>query len=185
MATDSPNDAHWHDLQSAYAEAMWASAQIEASIFTIYLAAIGALSLDMRPIRESFFRNDSFRARLRMTHAAMAIKWAGSSHLATWNELHRRCDNTGRDRGSIAHLAGHSVPPDKPHRKKTLYVLLEPCWDYRHPDKWGEAKARGIDAVKLREFAREWSRLNYDVSQLANELWREAMLQASDESQPD
>lgn len=156
--------------------------QIEAQIFAIYAAAVSELTGDLRPLRAAFFALVSFEGRLDQTHSAIRERWKGQPHFDTWMKLYDRCGVARRQRGSIAHLAGHRVDPQKPHQK-TLFVLIEPTWHHRHPITWGEAKSRGTDFKKLSQYSYEWHKLQVDLDQFGRVLWSEALLRASS-SQP-
>jgi hypothetical protein len=172
-----PTQDEWLNLQIAYANAMWAWAQIETQIFAIFAAATGGLKGDLRPLRAAFFALVSFEGRLTQTHAAMKERWGNPrhQHFDIWSKLYERCKTAQRQRGSIAHLSGYRVDPQKPHQKP-LFVLVEPFWHHRHPPTWGEAKSRGTDSQKLRQYAHEWHKLMFDLDRFGNTLWAEAML---------
>ena len=170
---DVDHQQKWIALERGYASAMWTWAEVETGTFTIYLAALGALALDMRPIRSSFFSVNSFEVRLSMTHAAVRERWGTSGHGHTWTDLHGRCQTARNQRNKIAHVSGHYVAPQKPHQEP-LYVLIDPFWHKRSPTSWGESKSVGIDESMLSEFSKTWHQLSYDLSQFGTQLWSEA-----------
>jgi len=47
---------------------MWAWAEIEVQIFTIYVAAVGGVTGDVQSLQRAFFQDRVFRHRLRETH---------------------------------------------------------------------------------------------------------------------
>lgn len=166
-----PTDDGWHNLNIVFANAMWTWASIETLIFTIYVAAIGGLTGDMRPLQRKFFSVRVFRHRLKETDIKMEQRWSGTPHFDTWQALYERCDKANT---RIAHLAGHRVDPQRPGQK-TLYVLLEPTWHHRHPITWGEAKSKGYDFYKLSRLAYEWHKLRVDLDQFGRILWSEEL----------
>lgn len=149
-------DDRWSKLQMAYAGAMWTWAEVEATLFTIYLAAIGGLHGDMRPERQKFFAPRSFRSRLNMTNAAVTKRWAdGKLRIALWEKLKERAEKAGSQRGRIAHKAGRRWAPQKPGQQP-LYILSYPFSHPRHPGSLGAAKSMGIDAAKLCLWQHQW-----------------------------
>jgi hypothetical protein len=193
--TIDPYTHHGMDeLKSAYADAMWGWVHIEAIIFSSYAAALGVLQANIEPARSAFFAINSFEARLLMTNAAIKQRWEKNPvispyvNFSEWDELFQRCREASKQRGSIAHLTGARVNPDKPHQKQ-IFLLLEPPSDPRHPITWGEAKSRGVDAKKLNEFNRDWKNLYRDLSVFAIHLWLAELpltssLQQSDQDHP-
>jgi hypothetical protein len=174
----------WKNLQMAYADAMWAWASVETQLFVIYLAAVGALQIDMRPLRAAFFAINSFEMRLAMTRAAIKERW---KNLPGWTELNERCQTAASKRGRIAHREGRLFWPEKPHQKGAIIALVEPFWHHASPQNWGTAKSTGIDEKMLRQFQTEWVRLNYDLAQFGASLWPGGLQSASSSSpiQPD
>lgn len=82
---------------------MWAWAEVESSLFTIYLAAIGGLHGDMRPAREAHFAVNSFEMRLIATDAAVKQRWeANKPQLELWQELYDRATRASKQPGRIA-----------------------------------------------------------------------------------
>jgi hypothetical protein len=70
-----PDERFWQELQIAYADAMWVWAEVETSLFTIFVAAVNGLKSDIRPTRAAFFAIHSFEMRLTATHAAREREW--------------------------------------------------------------------------------------------------------------
>jgi hypothetical protein len=167
-----PTTDDWLNLHIVYANAMWTWASIETLIFRIYVAAIGGLTGDMRPLQRKFFSDRVFRRRLRETHAKMEQRWSGTPHFDRWQALSERCEKANDERGRIAHLAGYPVNPQRPGQRP-LYVLLEPPWHHRHPVTWGEAKSTGFDFKKLSQFAYKWHKLRADLDRFGLILWSE------------
>lgn len=178
MVSPEEHQRQWIALERAFASAMWSWAEIEAGTFTIYLAAVGGLTMDMRPIRASFFSVNSFEVRLSMTHAAVQQRWGKQGHGKTWIDLHVRCDKARKQRNKIAHVSGRYVAPQEPHQHP-LYILSDPFWHHRAPRTWGESKSIGINASTLTTFSETWNRLSYDLSQFGNVLWSEGLQAAS------
>jgi hypothetical protein len=171
------------NLKLAFADAMWTWAHVETQIFAIYVAAVGGLTIDMRPIRAAFFAINSFEMRLTMTHAALKERWPRHPLLKVWSALRGRCDKAAGQRGRIAHRAGTVWWPEKPHQK-VLVALHEPTWHHAAPQNWGTAKSTGIDEAMLRQFESDWHKINYDLSQFALRVWQEARLPTSLEPPP-
>ena len=183
MSNHTTHDRNWRDLKEAYAEAMWTWAEVEGQIFTIYVAAVGVLKLDIRPLQASFFAVNSFEARLIMTSSAVKQRWGEKHpHFAKWASLRERCDKAAGERGRIAHKTGTYWPIQKPHQHP-LYILSDPSWHFGRPQKWGVAKSTGFDAPKLRQFAEGWHRVCADLHRFSLELWSET-LQSTFSAQP-
>ena len=161
----------WKNLQMAYADAMWTWASVETQVFVIYLAAIGALNLDIRPIRAAFFSINSFEMRLTTTNAAVKERWG---KVPRWIALLERCKKASGQRGRIAHREGRVFWPEKPHQKP-LVVLCEPFWHHASPQNWGTAKSTGVDEDMLLQFKTEWHRLNYDLAEFGKDLWQQEL----------
>lgn len=170
--------SEWDKLRIIYATALWAWAEVDAQLFSIYAAAVSDTTGDLRPLRAAFFAIVSFEARLAATHAAFKEKWGNKPYIAIWGPLHKRCDKARAQRGSIAHLSGTRIEADKPHRKP-IHVLIEPRWHHRHPQSWGQAKSEGFDFMKLSQFAYEWMGLSSELGILSRNLWIEAQREAS------
>jgi len=184
MANDSTTEhkREWATLKEDYADAIWAWGHVEAELWTVYVASVGATHIDLRPLNAAFFALNSFESRLVMTHAAMKKRWDKKPLFNAWCELRERCDKASGERGRIAHRVGFHIPKDKPHQHD-LYILTEALWHSKRPLTWGEAKSTGIDSKQLTQFGKKWHRLYYDLNQFALALWHQDLLPASS-SQP-
>jgi len=174
MSNYSTRNADFRELMQAYAIAMWTWAELEASIFQIYLAAVGGADADLDPLHASFFAIHSAEMRLLLTHAAVKRKWPKHPLFDRWTALYDECITAAGERGRIAHKIGRQFSPQKPHQTE-LTVLVEPAWHPQSPDKWGVAKSTGLTATALRTFQAKWSSLITEINKLSGALFAETL----------
>jgi len=175
----------WRELQQEYANALWMWANIEAQIFIIYASALGMSGKDVQPLRSAFFSINSFEMRLTMTHAAVKTQWGEESQaFILWGELRKKCDKANRKRGKIAHKIGmcYSTP------NNLIFALTDPLWHTNHLD-WRKAKAEGINAETLKQYAAEWNDLDAMLINFGLVLWNgeplpTSLSQLADQSRP-
>jgi hypothetical protein len=152
-------------LKQAYADALWAWAEVETQLFMIYFAANGCSDDLFEHFQKEYFSVVSFRVRLDMTNKDAQRCWSNHRLIEYWNEVYKDCCKQNGKRGKIAHLVGDIYLPDNNNSKALLTV---PYFHPRRPKTLAQAKSEGYDTAKLLKFASDWHALSIKIGKVAN-----------------
>lgn len=152
-------------LKSAYADAMWAWAEVESWLFVIFHDAHDGKKESYEYLRETYFAVVSFDLRLTMTNNVAKMRWSNSRIIDYWSDIYKACKKENGKRGKIAHLVG-SVFMDGALDMQALMTV--PDFHPRRPSSLAIAKVEGYSAATLSKFASDWHALSIRIAKLAN-----------------
>jgi hypothetical protein len=152
-------------LKQAYADALWAWAEVETQLFMIFYEAHNGNDDSFEYLQETFFSIISFELRLAITNKVAKMRWSNHRLIEYWDEIYKECDKQKGKRGKFAHLVGDVFLPDN---EKSKAILTVPYFHPLRPKTLAEAKVKGYDTATLLKFASDWEALAIKIGKMAN-----------------